>query len=236
MTDATGPRTLIVNADDFGRSAGTTRGIVRTHEHGIVTSASLMVRWPEASPAAAYARVHPALGVGLHIDLGEWSYRDETWVALYSVVPFDDEPAVRGEIERQLESFRALVGRDPTHLDSHQHVHREEPILGICVDLAKRLGVVVRHFTPSIHYCGAFYGQGDRGASNAAAIRVEALLDLIAALAPGVTELACHPGELEDLDTMYRLERPTELETLCDSRVRNAVEAQGIRLANFEAA
>ena len=96
--------------------------------------------------------------------------------------------------------------------------------------------MVVRHVTPGIRYCGAFYGQADRGASTAAAIRVEALLDLIAALAPGVTDLLCHPGELEDLDTMYQLERPTELETLCDPRVSKALKDLDIRLANFETA
>ena len=37
-------RYLIVNADDFGLSEGVNRGIVRAHEGGIVTSASLMVR------------------------------------------------------------------------------------------------------------------------------------------------------------------------------------------------
>jgi len=37
-------RYLIVNADDFGQSPGVNRGIIQAHEHGIVTSASLMVR------------------------------------------------------------------------------------------------------------------------------------------------------------------------------------------------
>ena len=46
----------IVNADDFGQSPGITRGVIAAHERGIVTSASLMVRWPSANEAAAYAR------------------------------------------------------------------------------------------------------------------------------------------------------------------------------------
>ena len=56
---------LIVNADDFGQSPGVNRGIIEAHEHGIVTSASLMVRWPAAASAAAYAREHARLGLGL---------------------------------------------------------------------------------------------------------------------------------------------------------------------------
>jgi len=49
-------RYLIVNADDFGQSQGVNRGVIAAHEHGIVTSASLMVRWPAAIEAAA---IHP---------------------------------------------------------------------------------------------------------------------------------------------------------------------------------
>lgn len=48
--------TMIVNADDFGLSPGVNRGIIQAHEHGIVTSASLMVRRAAAYQAAQYAR------------------------------------------------------------------------------------------------------------------------------------------------------------------------------------
>ena len=43
---------LIVNADDFGLCAGVNQGIIEAHERGIVTSASLMVRYPAAEAAA----------------------------------------------------------------------------------------------------------------------------------------------------------------------------------------
>ena len=41
-------RSLIVNADDFGQSPGINSGVIRAYEEGILTSASLMVRWPAA--------------------------------------------------------------------------------------------------------------------------------------------------------------------------------------------
>ena len=75
-------RALIVNADDFGQSPGVNRGVIRAHERGIVTSVSLMVRWPASTEAAAYGRAHPALSVGLHVDLGEWVCRKGSWQAL----------------------------------------------------------------------------------------------------------------------------------------------------------
>ena len=64
-------RYLIVNGDDFGLSAGVNQGIIECAEHGILTSASLMVRWPAAIEAASYAKQNRAISVGLHVDLGD---------------------------------------------------------------------------------------------------------------------------------------------------------------------
>jgi predicted glycoside hydrolase/deacetylase ChbG (UPF0249 family) len=75
MTAHAAGRFLIVNADDFGLTSGINRGIIEAHEHGIVTSASLMVRYPAAREAADYAKAHPELSVGLHFEAGEWRYR-----------------------------------------------------------------------------------------------------------------------------------------------------------------
>src|ERR1041384_4752267 len=110
---------LIVNADDFGQSPGVNRGIIEAHERGIVTSASLMTRWLAAGEAALYAKQHPELSVGLHFDLGEWRYQAGDWVSVYSVAPLEDKVAVERELFRQLEVFRCLLGRDPTHINSH---------------------------------------------------------------------------------------------------------------------
>src|SRR5262245_13398039 len=140
-------RSLIVNADDFGLSAGVNRGIIEAHERGIVTSASLMVRGLAAAEAAAYARAHPALSVGLHLDLGEWVWRDGDWMSVYEVVRADDAEAVAAEVTRQLAAFVRLVGRGPTHLDSHQHLHRHEPIRSVLRRAADELGVPLRHFS-----------------------------------------------------------------------------------------
>ena len=88
------------------------------------------------------------MSVGLHLDLGEWAYDGEAWVPVYQVVPLDDLAVVAEELERQLSDFRRLVGRDPTHLDSHQHVHQDEPVRSAALELARRLDVPLRHFSP----------------------------------------------------------------------------------------
>ena len=226
-------RYVIVNADDFGQSDGVTRGIIEAHERGVVTSTSMMVRWPAAPAAAAYARTHPSLAVGLHLDLSEWAYRNGEWVALYEVVPEDDAAAVTREIDRQLAAFRDLMGRDPTHVDSHQHSHRNEPARTHTVAVARDLGVPLRHYSPDIRYCGEFYGQSSEGSPLPDLISTEALLRLLASLPAGVTELGCHPAAADDLDTMYLEERRLELRTLCHPAVRAALVEFGIELCSF---
>src|SRR6202035_4017547 len=114
---------------------------------GIVTSASLMVRPQAAVAAAELSRGLPGLSVGLHFDLGEWACRDGTWYPLCEVVSLDDPRAVRAELGRQLDRFRDMFGRDPTHLDSHQHVHRQTPVREIAAEIAAELDVPLRHFT-----------------------------------------------------------------------------------------
>src|SRR5215510_1184385 len=102
-------RFLIVNADDFGQSPGVNRGIIEAHERGIVTSASLMVRWPAAAQAAVYSRKHPELGLGIHFDFSEWACRRGGWLPLYEVVADNDVEGIAREASRQLAAFRRLV-------------------------------------------------------------------------------------------------------------------------------
>ncbi len=226
-------RYLIVNADDFGRSRGVNDGVIACHEDGILTSASLMVRWPAAGEAAVYARRKSRFSVGLHVDLSEWTVDKGEWRPLYERVAEDDEAAVEAEIGAQLALFRELVGGDPTHIDGHQHVQREEPAKSMLIGLAEELGVPLRELNDEVRYIGSFYGQGPDGTPLPEAITVDALLALLAQLPSGVTELGCHPALDEDLESMYLGERIEEVSTLCDPRVRDALREAEIRLLSF---
>jgi predicted glycoside hydrolase/deacetylase ChbG (UPF0249 family) len=225
-------RILIVNADDFGQSAAITRGIVRAHEQGIVTSTSLMVRCPAAADAVKHAG---GLDLGLHIDLGEWTYRHNEWIAVYERVEMEERSAVECEIEDQLAEFQRLTGKIPSHLDSHQHVHLHEPVLSVARRFAEELAVPLRGLSPLIRYCGDFYGQSGTGDPCPRAITVEALIKLVRDLPAGMTELACHPGEDGDPNelSMYGRERLVELETLCHPQVRDAFSQEQVRLCSF---
>jgi chitin disaccharide deacetylase len=226
-----GDRTLIVNADDLGLSHGVNAGIVEAHERGIVTSTSLMVRQSAAADGVSCAARHPTLAVGLHIDLGQWDYEAGEWVVAYERCPPDDEAAVEAECRSQLEAFRELVGRDPTHLDSHQHTHMSEPVASVAEGLAAELGVPLR--ARDIRYEGGFYGQTGRGEAFPEGITAERLMELIAGLPDGWTELGCHPGRGAEELSSYGVEREREIEALCDPRVKETIERESVELRSF---
>ncbi len=224
-------RLLVVNADDLGLSTGVNAGIAEAHERGIVTSTSLMVRQGAAPGAAKYAADHPALAVGLHLDLGQWDYENGEWMVAYERCAPDDESAVEAECRAQLDAFRGLLGRDPTHLDSHQHVHMREPVAAVARRLAAELGVPLR--AQEIRYEGGFYGQTGKGEPLPQAIAAESLIELLGALPPGPTELGCHPGLRMRRESSYGPEREREVQVLCDPRVREKIESEGIGLRSF---
>jgi chitin disaccharide deacetylase len=225
-------KSLIVNADDFGYSRGVNRGIVEAHEHGVVTSASLMVDRPAAQEAAGYSRSRPKLSLGLHFELPAWRVRGAIW-GLFGKRDDRLARAVAAELRRQLEHFRRMVGSDPTHLDSHKHRHREEPLRSVCLEVADELNVPLRHFDPALRFCGNFYGQIGAGRPNPEAISPRALVELLEGLEGGVTELCCHPGYADGLKAWYHRERVEEVRTLCDQGVRAAIDGLRIRLISF---
>ena len=225
---------LVVNADDFGLTRGVSRGIIRAYEHGIVTSTSLMVRGAAAADAGRYARQRPELAIGLHVDLGEWSYVDGDWAAEYEVVDVDDERAVSHEVTAQLLRFAELTGRRPTHLDSHQHVHGAEPVRSVLLRAARCLGVPLRDCDDRIEHRGDFYGQDGRGESYPELITVAAFDRIVGSLPEGWTELGCHPGDADDLPAgMYHEERALELEVLCDPGAGSSLTRHGVELRSF---
>lgn len=212
---------LIVNADDFGLTAGVTEGIVEAHVRGILTSTSLMVERPAAEQAVAFAREHPGLSVGLH-------FEDDT--------PELDDPAYAARrFADQLRRYRELIGTEPTHVDSHHHVHMTR--MATFAPLVEPLGVPLRgdgHVT----YLGEFYAHPEPGVVELDRIGQPFLLRLLGTAAAtggdGFVELGCHPGRVTDeLRSSYAEVREIELATLTDPGLPAKLEALGLTLASY---
>jgi predicted glycoside hydrolase/deacetylase ChbG (UPF0249 family) len=100
--------------------------------------------------------------------------------------------------------------------------------------VAESLDVPLREVRGGIAYCGSFFGQTGTGEPLPGALDLDRLVAILQELSPGVTELSCHPGEPDDeIDSVYRVERQLELETLCAPEVKATLAAEGIVLCNF---
>jgi chitin disaccharide deacetylase len=217
---------LIVNADDFGASNGINRGILEAHQRGIVTSTSLMVNMPAANEAVVLSRGAPDLSVGLHVNFTNEG--DDP------VVDLADSDACRIELQRQFQQFGELMGRLPTHLDSHQNVHRRPHLLPHFLDLAARYDLPMREHS-RVRYFKNFYGQWGDGETHLEWISCENLLRMLASeLHDGFTELGCHPGYFDpQFQSVYHIERETELQTLCDPALRRQLAEWQVKLIRF---
>jgi len=219
------PTYLIVNADDFGASRGVNEGITRCHKDGVVTSASLMVTGGNAAEAAILSRNLPDLSVGLHWDV--WG-EDEREFDL------GDRTAVREEFQRQLDHFHALMGRMPTHVDSHRHAHRRAGLLPLFQEMVEPLGVPLRG-DGRVNVVGGFYAQWEWGVRDLGKVSVGFFCRLLnEELRAGWNEISCHPGlPSPDLRSVYGAERAVEVATLTDPALPAAMRELGIQLRSY---
>jgi hypothetical protein len=212
-------RTLIINGDDFGLSPGVNDGIIEAHSHGVLTSASLMVLAPGAQAAAKLANSHPELSVGLH-------FVDDS-------PQLDDPTYAADHFATQLERFRALTGGDPTHIDSHHHVHAKDGRIATFARLVEPLGVPLR-LAGQVRYIGGFYAHTRPGVSNLRFVSPEYLVHVVAnETFEGFNELGCHPALQGDFESSYLYEREVELATLTEPGLREELEHLGVGLASF---
>ena len=149
---------LVVTADDFGLSKGVTDGILEAHRNGIVTRASIMAAGSAFDYAVEQSRLHPRLGLGLHVTLVEEVAVSDpkqipTLVDSEGRLPSSYSALISGvmlgrirlaEIETELRTqIRKCTdaGLKLTHIDSHQHVHTLPSILRIVLAVADEHGI-----------------------------------------------------------------------------------------------
>lgn len=146
-------KSLIVNADDFGRSPQVNAAVLLAHRQGILTSASLMVTEPACTEAVIAARDCPALDVGLHIvacngrsllparmlhgivdDAGRFP-PSEVQAGLRYALHRGLRAKLRDEFRAQIERHLELMG-SLYHLDGHHNLHLHPALADILISLA----------------------------------------------------------------------------------------------------
>ena len=130
---------IIVNADDWGRSAPETDAAFACYANDRITSVTAMTFMEDSIRAARLAH-GSGLAVGLHLNFSQpFSASDTPWRLAkrqerlcrfinshrYALLVYN--PRLRRDFiysyQAQAEEFGLLYGRSPTHVDGHHHKH-----------------------------------------------------------------------------------------------------------------
>lgn len=248
---------LIVNADDFGLTAGVNQAVLLAVRRGILSSASLMVNQEASEAAIQYLKsgLVPNAGVHLCITVGR---------------PITDPPKIPSLVDEDglfhrpssfvrkapnprqiLLEFKAQIekalarGVPVTHLDTHHHIHRHPAVFEALTDAAQYYNLPVRHLdlgmrdelrrrgvaTPDL-FCGEWIG------SEATLENFQRLV--LAARNEGyqLMELMTHPGLADSAlaaRSSYVTERQRELAVLCAPETQAWLDEQGVELCDYSA-
>ena len=242
---------LIVNADDFGLSKGQNYGIIEACRRGVVTSTTALINGEAVEHAAQLSRELPELGVGMHFvltlglplspmpgltrdgQLGKWIWE----MAEQDALPLDE---IARELDCQFNRFVDVFGREPTHIDSHHHVHMIPAIFPLAAEFAQRKRVAMRvdrevrglpdvAVTSTEGFSSAFYGDD---IDEALFLKV---LDASAAKGERSLEVMAHPAFVDNIvrKSAYCWPRLAELDVLTSASLKYAIAERGYRLGTF---
>jgi hopanoid biosynthesis associated protein HpnK len=154
-------RRLIVNADDFGYTAGVNQAIIEAHTRGIVTSSTLMANGPAFAEAVRLSDESPRLSVGCHVVLID----GEPLLAPVRIPSLSDAHSKDPKFRDGLVAFaaRAIAGAlkpeeveaeataqicklqssgiSVSHFDTHKHTHIFPQVLKPLLRAAAACGV-----------------------------------------------------------------------------------------------
>lgn len=237
---------LIINADDFGMTEGVSKGIIDSFEDGVLTSTTLLVNGEFSEFAIAEAKKHPGLGLGIHLALtigrpvtnkvstltneaGDfWRLSDyhKQQIAV-------DLEELYMEWQAQMEEFIRRVGKKPTHIDSHHHVHTIPRHYEVVARLAKEYDLPVRDLKGiNDNYEDAVFMKDFYGES----LTVESLTDSFKEEVE-IMEVMTHPAYLDQRTydmTAYHVPRIKEMDILRSAKLREFIVKHNIQLITFD--
>ena len=248
---------VIINADDFGWSAPLNRAIVEAHHCGILSSATLLTNFPGFDNAVELARQTPSLGVGLHLNIvhgaplsppeqipslvgNNGNFAGMSTLLRRAMLGRLRRSELDLELSTQLERCRQRLG-EPTHLDSHKHVHIFRPIRDAFIALARQLGsprlrtpyetlrlgmsvrdwqcrvfrILAQRTKADVQRAGCATPDHFIGVADTGRMTAAVYHRVFHMLDDGVTEIMCHPGPANSNDGVtgsYFISASRELE------------------------
>lgn len=247
---------VIINADDFGLTDGVSRGIVRAIHEGVVTSTTAMACVPGAAERLRHWAPQIRQRIGAHLQLT--TGRPLSHPSLIPTLCRPDgtfhlskNSLIEASVSEILIEWQAQyqflldAGIQPTHLDTHHHVHKLSNVFQAFCEFAMRLDIPARAVTPSNRNsmqqanirCPdqmllGFYGDS---------LDTQSLLSVVdTSTAPhgSIVEIMCHPGysctALAAL-SKYTYQRDQELQILCSHALKEQFRTIGIILRSYDA-
>ncbi len=149
-------RRLIINADDFGLTAGVNRAIAEGNRNGVITSTTLMANARSFAEASDISKGLPGLKTGCHIVLidgepvssnlpsltnGSGRFRSSLkGFAVAAVRRQLSQQEIQMEAEAQIRKIQAC-GITLTHVDSHKHTHMFPQVMRPVLRAARSCGI-----------------------------------------------------------------------------------------------
>lgn len=250
---------LMINADDFGLTEGVCSGIVRAIRAGGVTATTAMVCVPGS--LERLRRWAPAIvgRIGAHLQLTGGTpvlppERVRSLVLEDRKFPSRRKELREPRVEEIVSEWRAQIelllwaGIEPTHLDSHHHIHRLPAVLPAFLEIARQYGLPARSVDPAMTAtfraagipCADITLTDWYGGELSAASLVNVLREGARKYPEAETfELMCHPGFFDSdlgLYSRYTADRERELAAICDPTLQDKLRTAGFSLTSVDAA
>jgi predicted glycoside hydrolase/deacetylase ChbG (UPF0249 family) len=246
---------LIVNADDFGMTAGVCNGIRMAAERGKVTSTTSMMCFPGSLDQVRQHYKALKIPSGVHLQLIGGKPLTPQIAELCDDRHNGAFPRRASEVAfpphlvfvewcAQVDCFIENFGT-PSHLDSHHHLHRAPALVDVVLAVAQRYRLPVRgdgpEFAEKARLAGVTTADVVDERWTETGAPAETLIETIEAafaLAPdGVVEIVVHPGisddELRRVSSLSDI-RTHELHVLCSAVLDDYLERAEISLVDYQ--
>ncbi len=236
---------MIINADDFGYCRAVNYGIMDAHLQGVLTSTTLLTNTPGFRHAASLAKECPSLGVGLHLNiaLGQPFTSGSTLTgengafikpgnlpSSHKYLPED----IQIELEAQYQKFVEVMGKKPTHLDSHLFTTDSNSVMADAArELAEKYRLPLRNHDisgfPHVDFIQFRTYQEEPGLSYI----YNHIKDISS---KPYVELMSHPAYVDSYllqSSSYNMQRLAELDFLVSSKTKDMLQKYSVELINY---
>ncbi|MCB1221801.1 MAG: ChbG/HpnK family deacetylase [Planctomycetales bacterium] len=243
---------IVFNADDYGLTAGVSRGILQASE-GVVQSTTVMANLVSEPDLQNLMATSMTAGIHLNLSLGRPLSDNYPAQLLDGEGRFLKSLALDEDTWRDVELRRAVAmewtaqfellkrrNLEISHIDSHHHTHMLGPLFPMALEMAVGFGLPLRCRS---EYRGLAEPAGVAGPEvliegyfGTGNISRDSLLGMLEVFRGRHVEVMCHPGCVDDelrVISSYVDERGEELSVLGDPALRRQLEEDGWTVSGY---